>query len=286
MNKKCSKLIFVKTIRWREICFGGESLHVALARTASERHWSMHRHDFYECFHIEEGGGWHVLPKERPPLKPGHFVFMRPEHIHGFQSTASAPLHLNNIALAAPVMEAFLARHAELFAAWRSAEEPVTLVLTPWQRRAFTDLVALLGASGRGAVDAEFFLAGLARLLREPVATPHEALPDWLWDALPVMSEPENLRLGVPRLRQLCGRTPEHVSRTFMRCFGQTPTDWLAGARLRHARRLLETTTLSVLDVALECGYDSMSHFHRLFKDDTGTTPLAYRRRAASVQTG
>lgn len=278
----------MRTIHWRDICYGGESLHMALARpSSSERHWSMHRHDFYECFHIEEGRGWHILPDERLSLKPGHFVFMRPEHAHGFQSVASSPLHLNNIAMASSEMEAFLARHSDFFEAWRCAPAPRVLILTPWQRRAFSELVGSFGSADRGAIDAEYFLTGLARLLREPVSTArHDAMPDWLWDALPVMSEPENLRLGVPRLRILCGRSPEHVSRTFMRCFGQTPTEWLAEARLQHARRLLETTTLSVLDVALECGYDSMSHFHRLFKTGTGTTPLGFRRRASSVQTG
>lgn len=50
-----------------------------------------------------------------------------------------------------------------------------------------------------------------------------------------------------------------------------------SGIQLAYSKRLLEETELSVLEVALECGYGSVSQFHRAFKNLTGITPKEYR---------
>jgi AraC-like DNA-binding protein len=52
--------------------------------------------------------------------------------------------------------------------------------------------------------------------------------------------------------------------------------------RLAHARKLLAVTDQPVIgSVAFECGFDDLSHFHRVFKARTGRTPLEYRNRGS-----
>ena len=83
---------------------------------------------------------------------------------------------------------------------------------------------------------------------------------------------------------QLCGRSHEHVTRSFQKHLSMTPTQWLTQERIRLAGRLLETTRMSILEIAHECGFESPSHFHSRFKIANGSTPLQYRKRAAGVQ--
>ena len=40
---------------------------------------------------------------------------------------------------------------------------------------------------------------------------------------------------------------------------------------------LLGTTRLSILEISTALGYDSLSHFNRIFKEYTGVSPGAYR---------
>ncbi|MCU1426333.1 MAG: helix-turn-helix protein [Actinomycetia bacterium] len=71
-------------------------------------------------------------------------------------------------------------------------------------------------------------------------------------------------------------------TRTFARHFravtGTTPLQWLLHQRVRHARRLLETTTLSVDHVASACGLGSAANLRVHFRRAVGIAPNAYRR--------
>ena len=52
----------------------------------------------------------------------------------------------------------------------------------------------------------------------------------------------------------------------------------LQAIRLEQAKRLLETTSLSVAEIAARVGYGDAPSFHRLFVRQVSITPAAYRR--------
>jgi len=72
-------------------------------------------------------------------------------------------------------------------------------------------------------------------------------------------------------------------SRTLLRRFsaetGRTPLELLQDLRVEKARRLLESTTLSVAQVAEQVGYLDVATFSRLFARRTQLTPAAFRRK-------
>ncbi|MBF2057537.1 MAG: helix-turn-helix domain-containing protein [Cyanobacterium sp. T60_A2020_053] len=47
---------------------------------------------------------------------------------------------------------------------------------------------------------------------------------------------------------------------------------------LERAKERLKHTNQSLLEIALECGFDSHSHFTRQFRKITGITPIGFRR--------
>lgn len=51
--------------------------------------------------------------------------------------------------------------------------------------------------------------------------------------------------------------------------------------RLRRARELLETTTLSVKEVMVAVGFNDKSYFTRKFEQEFGVSPSVYRSRSA-----
>jgi AraC family transcriptional activator FtrA len=71
-------------------------------------------------------------------------------------------------------------------------------------------------------------------------------------------------------------------TRTFMRRFraatGTTPLQWLLRQRIRHARRLLETTDEPIERVAQWCGLGTAANLRVHFQRAVATTPTAYRR--------
>src|SRR5215467_960246 len=63
--------------------------------------------------------------------------------------------------------------------------------------------------------------------------------------------------LSLPALAQRAGMSIRTLSRHFRAQVGTTPVDWIARSRIRRAQVLLETTELSVEQVASESGFGS-----------------------------
>jgi len=276
----------MRQLRWSQVCPGGDSIHIASVAIHRAGSTAPHCHDFYECFLVEGGTGTQTIGANGRPLARGELHFLRPEHAHGLAGGAR-PLAIVNVAFEASVFESVAAWHPFPRGVWSAEEGPRALALTTRQVTAFQALRADLGAGRRTAVDAAWFLLGLQRMLTEPAeGAGREELPEWCAVALPEAGEPGNLREGLPALVRLCGRSQEHVNRTFRRALNVTPTEWLNGERIRRARQLLETTRMPVLEISFECGFESPSYFHRRFREATGRSPREYRRAAMGVQGG
>jgi transcriptional regulator GlxA family with amidase domain len=69
------------------------------------------------------------------------------------------------------------------------------------------------------------------------------------------------------------------VIRHFHQALGTTPAAYAQAMKLEHAKRLLETSTLSLETVAEKIGYADPGSFRRLFKRETGLSPADYRQQ-------
>ncbi|MNN96667.1 HTH-type transcriptional activator RhaS [compost metagenome] len=56
-----------------------------------------------------------------------------------------------------------------------------------------------------------------------------------------------------------------------------SPLLYLIQLRLENAYTLLQTTDRKILDIAMECGFRTLSNFNRLFKRHIGTEPRNVR---------
>jgi len=79
------------------------------------------------------------------------------------------------------------------------------------------------------------------------------------------------------RLAREVGLSTRQLERLFRKYLACTPTRHYLELRLEHARRLLLQTDMSVLDVALACGFVSASHFSKCFRELFRVTPRAVR---------
>ncbi|MCI3920845.1 AraC family transcriptional regulator [Paenibacillus sp. TRM 82003] len=67
----------------------------------------------------------------------------------------------------------------------------------------------------------------------------------------------------------------------FRRAVGVPPLLYLIQLRLERAVALLKTTDLKILDVALECGFRTLSNFNRLFYRHYGYSPRTVRKQTS-----
>ena len=74
--------------------------------------------------------------------------------------------------------------------------------------------------------------------------------------------------------------SPDRFTEVFARTMGRTPRDYIRHLRVERARRLLETTALSVSEVGQQAGFGEAAYFTRVFRAATGMTPTEFRKRA------
>ena len=76
-------------------------------------------------------------------------------------------------------------------------------------------------------------------------------------------------RFALSRTRLFC---------VFKECFGISVSRYIQEKRIEKAKELLDTTALSVGEIALVVGYAEGNYFSKVFKKETGLAPTEYRR--------
>ena len=69
-----------------------------------------------------------------------------------------------------------------------------------------------------------------------------------------------------------------YFSKIFKKSTGLTFTDYLNRVRIKEAQTLLHRTTMNINDIAEAVGFNSTTHFDRIFKKHMGMSPLAYKK--------
>ncbi|MBO4362242.1 MAG: helix-turn-helix transcriptional regulator, partial [Paludibacteraceae bacterium] len=80
-------------------------------------------------------------------------------------------------------------------------------------------------------------------------------------------------------LADIACMSADSFSRFFHNRTGRTPNRYLIDYRLGIAARMLLTTKQSVSEIGYACGFNTLSHFNRLFRESKGCTPSEFREQ-------
>lgn len=84
--------------------------------------------------------------------------------------------------------------------------------------------------------------------------------------------------LALDEIAALVGVSRRQIERLFKRYVGEVPTKYYLDMRLRRARTLLLQTAMSIMDIAVACGFQSPPHFSKCYRNLFGHTPSAERQ--------
>ena len=91
------------------------------------------------------------------------------------------------------------------------------------------------------------------------------------------MRERLNQSLRVPKLAIMVGVSQSHFFAVFKKQTGFAPMDFFIRMRMGRACELLDSTSLSVKEIAATLGYDDQFYFSRVFKSVNRISPSKYR---------
>ncbi|HWV08970.1 MAG TPA: GlxA family transcriptional regulator [Pseudomonas sp.] len=107
----------------------------------------------------------------------------------------------------------------------------------------------------------------------------HPTLPQALKVALELMHNNIEDPIEIAEIVRYSGISRRHLERLFQRHVHATPPRYYLELRLTHARQLLQHTNRSHLEISVACGFATVSHFHRCFREKFDIAPGQFRSR-------
>ncbi|GBF71895.1 AraC family transcriptional regulator [Paenibacillus sp. 598K] len=139
------------------------------------------------------------------------------------------------------------------------------------------------GMKGNGEASIAVAMNAAASAVAGVAAAASAQPPSWLTELTEAVERQAHYIEGVPALVRLSGKSHAYLCRAFKKHKAMTPVQYINGLRLADAERLLAATSLPIVEIGLECGFESTGHFYSLFKKQYGTPPHAYRLRQADA---
>lgn len=139
-----------------------------------------------------------------------------------------------------------------------------------WQRRDFL-----------GQLESHYLATGLVLALLQTYSRRSADSPDqpeflnWIISFMSLhLSEP----LSVADMASRAGLSASRFSQVFRDRFGRPPHQFLLHLRIQRAQDLLQHTSLTMRQIAVQCGFVDVHHFAKAFKRIAGQPPGSYRR--------
>ena len=86
-------------------------------------------------------------------------------------------------------------------------------------------------------------------------------------------------KIVMPDLEERSTLSRTELMKSFLIYYGCTPKEYLDRRRILEAKTLLESTNMSLLEIADKAGFCSASYFSQAFKRHIGMSPLKYRKK-------
>lgn len=249
----------------------------------------LHQREFWKISCILSGSGVWLLNSDRYPISAGSLILSHP-HARTSYQIAPDGLELYNILFLPELVEPGLREFEDDcgFFSILSQQQPETPLLYIQEGdHTLREIIRKLEKEYiRHSVNYRplirlMLLELLVRMARKGVGNIRRDHTRHAVESIDAIIETE-FRTG-PTLDSFAARTGISKSRLcqlYRAATGQTIMAALRERRLREAKRLLETSGASVIEISNRAGFGDLSSFNRAFLCDAGVTPSEYRRRS------
>lgn len=261
----------------------------ALSEKGVSFHWwsqsatTLHTHDFYEIFIVTAGEASHTLNGETSILKRGTVQFIKPKDKHIIiASKDKGYVHLNLCARTDKLESIFnslgIDKDEFLNLSQLKTELSSSELESFIKKAEKINLLHFEGEYESAYLICELIVQSVVLLYTSGVK-PEKNYPDWFSEILEKIHSPENIGITVSEIYEMVDFSVPVLIKYFKKFTGKTVKAYVRDMKCDRACTLLETTKMSTLKISTLLGYYSLSHFNRMFKEYTGTSPAQYRKK-------
>lgn len=235
-----------------------------------------HSHDFYELILVIQGSFLHIINGKEYTHNEGDLVILRPGDAHGIKGQEKDTSVVCLSVKRTEFEKMASAYGAQLLCDFSPDTEPPLLNVS-------TDLglcrACALSVREKSADKCGKQLFGIIfPVCLERDSEAHMSVSH-LKNALEKMKSEENLREGLPAFLRVSGYSHTHLARLVKNELGCTLHQYVFRLRLEDAYRRVVFTSDSFESISASVGYESFSHFCKIFKKHFGVTPSVLRKK-------
>jgi len=123
------------------------------------------------------------------------------------------------------------------------------------------------------------FAQHLSMLSNQVVVAQENAEPPVITRAKDFIQEHQTENLRLSHVAKACNTSTFYFCKMFKKVTGINFTDYLSRVRIEKSKNLLLNPNLRVSEIAFEVGFQSLTHFNRVFKKILGQSPTEYREQ-------
>jgi len=266
----------------------GESTHLpdvlhceTIAARSALHDWELtpHRHSrLHQVLLVQTGGGTTSLDGATQLLTAGSLVNVPPGHVHAFRFTQGTSGWVTT--MADELLDAIFVQVGDVRgdlgrACVIQADASIHLVMQQiWQEFSGRSKARALVLRGLSAT----LLGWVARAMEEAGPAQTNLRESNLVQRLKTLIEEHYLQQWrVADYANALSVSPTHLSRVTRAATGESALRLIEARSMREARRHLAYTNLSIATVAYSLGYADPAYFTRVFTQDAGISPRAFR---------
>ncbi len=249
-----------------------------------------HYHPHYEVYYQLSGDRYYFIKDRTYHIKEGTLVWLNSGDIHktfsANQSVGERILINFKKSFLSGISDLQIERLLRTF-----EEDRCVLELTSAQKREVEQLLEKMMIENKREKDTFYNQLLLSELLslqqryidevsKEEI-TPISTSPKYerVAEVAKYLNENYSKKITLEEVAKAFYISPYYLSRTFKEGTGFNLINYLNYIRIKNAKVLLDTTRMTVIEISHEVGFESTTHFDRVFKDLEGMTPLKYRKQ-------
>ena len=247
----------------------------------------VHWHEFYELSFIVAGKGSHTFNGVIYELGRGSIFLLTPADFHGLAPLPGTSLEIHNIIFSEELLEEEL-RHllfdnARLYRTSFAAAEFIKVA--EWFSRISAEIESeQLGQKLAVRSALTNILVELARKCSTPGPSQEQSSIDSahpaIHKAITYIQHHFREEISQQDLARLVQLNPNYFSECFKETTGSSFQRYVINLRLDFAASPLRITQLPITEICYASGFNTLSHFERLFKQKFNRTPHSYRNNS------
>ncbi len=238
-------------------------------------YFAPHWHDYFELEIVLAGEGEHIYNNTKYMLSRGSIYLMSYYDFHELSAQEDMQilkLQFNENVLQKQLNDFLFLSHNRFCCSVDENEILHIIKLFDILKR----------EESRGGLFSEILIKNLIAeiiitVIRNSSQNGNTVIPSLLQSAVAYIRNNFREPLSLEQIAKHCNVTPNYLGVQFTKKMGISFSDYLNTVRLRYACNLLDSTDLTVKEIAFASGYNSVEYFGYIFKKMLGTSPLNYK---------